>query len=491
MTTSIRAAHVTVVLLLLMTVVSSADESGNDNCFSIVVGKGASADGHVLVAHNEDSGPLQVVVNHQKVPRRKHDTAEKVTLLNGGEVDQPQETWEYIWSEIPGLRFSDSYLNEWGVTICSDACPSREDQPEFTDGGISYYLRRLVAERARSAREGVLLAGELIERFGYDGSGRTYIIADPTEGWLLAAVNGKHWVARRVPDDSVAMIANTYSIHAVDLDDTIGFLGTPDIVEYAVARGWYDPDTDGAFDFAAAYADPDVAADGRNIGRQWSAYRQVTDESPEYSQHLPFCISPSKKLHPRDLMRVLRDHYEGTDLYENPESGNPHDQDRTPICRHDTQTSFVAHLRGGMPVDIGVIYWVCLGSPCSSVYRPFHYGLERFPAGWYTQTEAPEETFYETSTHGRVNVTSEQDCFWNFSRLRTLIEQFPAARAALRMTAESIEAKAFERLESEQVMARQSYPDDPAGTIKKLQAELDEIYLIGLKQIQEVVDGTQ
>jgi len=125
MTTSIRAAHVTVVLLLLMTVVSSADESGNDNCFSIVVGKGASADGHVLVAHNEDSGPLQVVVNHQKVPRRKHDTAEKVTLLNGGEVDQPQETWEYIWSEIPGLRFSDSYLNEWGVTICSDACPSR------------------------------------------------------------------------------------------------------------------------------------------------------------------------------------------------------------------------------------------------------------------------------------------------------------------------------------------------------------------------------
>lgn len=464
MTTSIRAAHVTVVLLMLMTVVSSADESGNDNCFSIVVGKGASAAGHMLVAHNEDNWPPQVV-NHQKVPRRKHETGEKVTLLNGGEVDQPQETWEYIWSEIPGLRFSDSYLNEWGVTVCSDACPSREDQPELTDGGISYYLRRLVAERARSAREGVKLAGELIERFGYDGSGRTYIICDPTEGWLLAAVNGKHWVARRVPDDSVVMIANTYSIHAVDLDDTTGFLGTPDIVEYAVARGWYDPDTDGAFDFAAAYADPDVAADGRNIGRQWSAYHQVTDEPPEYDIRMPFCISPAKKLHPGDLMGVLRDHYEGTDLYENPESGNPHDQERTPICRHDTQTSFVAQLRRDMPVDIGVVYWVCLGSPCSSVYWPFHYGIESFPAGWNTQSEAPDEAYYTEHIQRPIDLEFES-LFWSFSQLRHMVEQDHERWASvLREASTRMERRASSRLD---MMKSEMASTDDLETTKKL-----------------------
>jgi dipeptidase len=458
---------------VVMTMISTAMGAEQNNCFSIVVGKNASADGHLMVAHNEDDGPPQVV-NHQKMPGLKYESGERVTLLNGGEIDQPAETWGYIWSEIPGLRFSDSYINEHGVTVCSDACPSREDQAELTDGGISYYLRRLVAERATSAREGVLLAGELIERFGYDGSGRTYIIADPNEGWLLAAVNGKHWVARRVPDDSVVMIANTYSIHEIDLSDSANFLAAPDIIEYAIARGWYDPDADGEFDFAAVYAKPEVAADGRNIGRQWSAFRQITDNPPEYNIRMPFCISPDKKLHPRDLMSVLRDHYEGTDLYENPESGNPHDQDRTPICRHDTQTSFVAQLRHGMTTDVGVIYWVCLGSPCSSIFRPFYFGVEYFPSGWYTQAEAPDDSLYEKNTHGRVEFVTETECFWNFSRLRTLIEQNPESGPKLRAVAESIEDNFFELLADAQS-----------------ETTLDSAYVAGLKQLQEAVDGIQ
>lgn len=479
--------RISTILLVLMALASTAMSTENDNCFSIVVGRNASADGHLLVAHNEDDGPPQVV-NHSKVPRSSHQPGEKVTLLNGGEVEQPAETWGYIWSEIPGLRFSDSYLNEHGVTVCSDACPSREDRPELTDGGISYYLRRLVAERARTAREGVMLAGALVERFGYDGSGRTYIIADPQEGWLLAAVNGKHWVARRVPDDSVAMIANTYTIHEIDLTDTTNFLGAPDIIEYAIARGWYDPDNDDQFDFAAAYADPDVAADGRNIGRQWSAYRQVTDPSPEYDIRMPFCVSPANKLHPRDLMSVLRDHYEGTDLYEDPESGNPHDQDRTPICRHDTQTSFVAHLRYGRPTDIGVIYWVCLGSPCSSVYFPFYYGLEQFPDGWYTQPDAPNETIFETKTHGRIDLLSETECFWNFSRLRTLLEQNPSGRNALRAAAEAVE-ETFFRLLADEVIA--TAPGDQAAILRKVETTLSPAKAAGLERLQEVVDGIQ
>jgi len=116
-----------------------------DACYSIVVGKKASIDGCVIMAHNEDDGPPQIV-NHHKIPRKKHIAGEKVKLRNGGQVAQIRETWAYIWSEMPGMLFSDSYLNEWGVCVTSDNFPSREDKPKISDGGIGYMLRRLVAE---------------------------------------------------------------------------------------------------------------------------------------------------------------------------------------------------------------------------------------------------------------------------------------------------------------------------------------------------------
>ena len=58
-----------------------------DGCFSIVVGKEASVDGYVIIAHNEDDFPPQIV-NHHKIPRQKHSPGEKVNLLNGGRLAQ-------------------------------------------------------------------------------------------------------------------------------------------------------------------------------------------------------------------------------------------------------------------------------------------------------------------------------------------------------------------------------------------------------------------
>ncbi len=157
-----------------------------DGCFSIVVGKQASTDGFVIMAHNEDDAPPQIV-HHRKVPRKRYSPGEKVTLRNGGLLDQVEQTWAYIWSEMPGMLFSDSYINEWGVGVTSDNCPSREDKPEITDGGIGYMLRRLVAERAKTARQGILLAGELVEKVeqrGYliDGERRPGLLTVPKRG---------------------------------------------------------------------------------------------------------------------------------------------------------------------------------------------------------------------------------------------------------------------------------------------------------------------
>ncbi|MBN2170112.1 MAG: C69 family dipeptidase [Candidatus Krumholzibacteriota bacterium] len=368
-----------IVLCLIVALVAAGAVGA---CTTIVVGRDASADGCVLVAHNEDDAPPEVVLHH-KVPRRAHEPGATVRLTGGGAVDQADATWALLWSEMPGESYSDSYLNEWGVCLTSDNCPSREDRMDLTDGGIGKMLRRLVADRARTAREGVRLAGELVERFGYQAPGRTLVIADPREAWLLCLVRGRHWLAWRVPDGEVCVIANSYVVREVDLDDSDRVLAAADIVAYAEERGWYDPGTDGPFDFARAYASPNAAEHPTNYGRQWAGLRLLAAAPPALSKDLPASVRPIRKLGVADLMAALRDHYEGTELaHPHPETGDPHPGHPGTLCSPNTQTAFVAQLRPGEPRDLRLVYWACLGRPCTGCFVPFYFGVPDFPAGW-------------------------------------------------------------------------------------------------------------
>jgi dipeptidase len=187
--------------------------------FTIVAGKGATEDGSVIVAHNEDNKGKQFFVNVHKIPAKP-----KVRLTG------------FLWVEVPGVEFGDSFMNEHGVVITSNSCRSREDRPMISNGGIGPKLRRLVAEQATSARHAVEIAGRLIEKYGYLSSGRSYAIADASEAWLLQVVKGKHWIAKRVPDDQVAVISNRYTIDTIDLKDKDNYRGSAGIIDYAVKR---------------------------------------------------------------------------------------------------------------------------------------------------------------------------------------------------------------------------------------------------------------
>ncbi len=103
-----------------------------------------------MLAHNEDDWGERIV-NWYKVPAMNHKEGSMITLKNGAGMDQANKTYSYLWLEMPEMEFSDSYMNEWGVTISSDACPSKEKKGEITDGGIGYWLRRAMAERAKTA----------------------------------------------------------------------------------------------------------------------------------------------------------------------------------------------------------------------------------------------------------------------------------------------------------------------------------------------------
>jgi len=455
-----------------------------EGCFSIVAGKKASADGYVIMAHNEDDGAPQIV-HHRKVPRKKHSRGDKVSLRNGGLLDQVEQTWAYMWSEMPGMLFSDSYINEWGVGVTSDNCPSREDKGEISAGGIGYMLRRLVAERATSSRQGVLLAGELVERFGYIDSGRTYIICDPDEGWLFCVVNGKHWLARRVDDGEVAMVANTYTIREVDLSDKSRFLASDDIIEYAVRRGWYDPKKDGRFDFAAVYANPKAASDPSNSGRQWAGLTYLSNKPVKAGTDLPFSVVPSGKVGPAEIMKVLR-HDNQTKIVQSAGRAVVCDP-ACPICSGATQTSFVAQLRRGMPADIGIVYWACLASPRTSFYIPFHFGIPDFPAGLASESGRPSAQLYDRKVESAFRPDALEG-FWAFSNFYNKLNSAPAATIDLvQRRARQIEGSAFAVQKALEETARRLYTKDKTTAMQILANYSNGIYLSSLEAMYRVL----
>lgn len=386
----------------------------NLDCFSVLAGKNASFDGSVLFAHNEDDGGQQVV-NWYMVPSMDHKKGEKIKLKKGAWLDQVERTNRFIWLEMPGMDFGDCYINEWGVTIGTNSCPSKEKEPDITDGGIGYRLRGILAERAHSSREAVKIAGDLIEKFGYTGSGRSYCVADPKEAWVIHVVRGKHWVAQRVPDDQVVIIPNYYTIANVDLADIKNFMGSSDLVEYAINKGWYNPSEDGDFNFRLAYGSNGSIKSMGNIGRKWSALNILSEKQYELNDEFPFSIMPAKKVDKQILIDVLSNHYEGTELdrTDNYNTGDPHHAGRATICARSTRYGFIAQLRSWMPVEIGSILWLAPQRPCTQAFIPWYSGIESIPDGYGKKDYA-----YAIDNHyhppENVHVPAETPAFWSF-----------------------------------------------------------------------------
>ena len=372
-------------LVFIFLLIAAGSVDAREECYLVAAGRLATADGCVLMAHNEDNG-TDKVFRLRRVERSTHAAGETVTLEGGGQIPQADTTWAYLVCEMPGLDFSHVLLNEHSVAVVSDNCPSREDRPELAEGGIGSRLRWLVAERARSARQGVKLVGSLVEKFGYSASGRTLTICDPREAWLVALVHGRHWVARRVPDNQVAVLANSYGIHRVDLADTLDFLGSSDLIDYAVSRGWYDPDTAGEFDFERAYARADLLNDPNQRLRQWTGFRHVTGSKfplPEVGKSLPFAVKPVEPVTRQMLFAALRDHYEGTP-YEAP-WGRAHEAPfgyyPRPVCHGSTNHGDVFELKGPEGAQgPSTVWWTAFWRPCASPFVPLFLNMDRIPA---------------------------------------------------------------------------------------------------------------
>ncbi|TKG94675.1 hypothetical protein EYV94_12075 [Puteibacter caeruleilacunae] len=462
------------------------------DCFSILVGKDASDEGCVYFAHNEDDGGQQVL-NYYQVPRIEHEDGEVVTFKNGGTIPQAKVTYSYTWLQLPGMTVSDGFVNENGVVVGSDGCPSREDKPELTDGGVGYWIRRIIAERARTAKEGVKIAGQLVDQFGYDSSGRTYVVADANEGWMMSIVNGKHWVAQRVPDDAVAVLPNYYTIENVNLADTVNFLGSPDIIEYAIKRGWYDPVKDGEFNFAKAYTNKGSINHPGNYKRIWRGIEMISGEKYKMEGPFPFSFKPKQKVSRELLMSVLRDHYVGTELDKTDgyKLGAPYGKNGPTICANSTQFSFVAQLRDWMPTEVGTVVWLTTFRPDLQAYVPWYACNAKVPQifGYGDHNSAYE---YHYNPPKSIFETSDDLAYWSFVALAQMVDKdYYNEAPKVKKVWSDYQQMLFDNQQSIENKALKAFKKDPSAAQKILTNYSNKQVMKVFKEVKKMTKNAE
>jgi secernin len=240
-------------------------------------------------------------------------------------------------------------------------------------GLLGMDLIRLALERSRSAALAIEVMGTLVERYGQFGSGvptrnhaeggydNSFLVADPHEAWVFEAF-GRRWAARRLSQGCTS-ISNQVSIR------TAWDAQSPDLVDYAQHNGWW-PATVEPFDVARAYID-------ERVPRQISHIRMMRSRQ--------LLAEAAGRITPQWMMRIARDHYEGTFLQ------GPYfdaaDPDFLSLCMHvspadftwgNTASSCVATLPHAH--DEPPVFWWTPGPPCAGCYVPFFVHGSRLPA---------------------------------------------------------------------------------------------------------------
>lgn len=333
-------------------------------CSTLVIGKAVSETGNIIVAHNEDNGGRLFNMQHY-VPPAKHKKGETVKFEKfAAEIPQVEETLGFYWTQtfVPdGASFADGFFNDAGVVVATNWCGEifDADRMEVKDGGIGYGIRRLVAERAHSAREAVDIATKLLAEFGYFHDGRTYTFADANEAWQLAIHQGNSWAARKIHDNEVVYIPNNFMMDKVDLNDKETWRIEPKQVERAVKDGRHDAKNP-IFNWRKVVAQESVRHERWNANRNVLAWKFLTGVEYNDPEKFPYSAVIDRKLGVKDAMALLRLHedYIGQDqeLYHSKSEG---------ICRTTSHDSIVYNLTADPTLTEA---WKTLGRPCQSVF---------------------------------------------------------------------------------------------------------------------------
>ncbi|MFP4549143.1 MAG: dipeptidase [Fidelibacterota bacterium] len=406
-------------LLLIMLVFNLSNA-----CTSILVSKGASTDESVMITYACD-GEFHAHLDRE--PAADYAPGDSLILKSWGgkirgKIPRPAHTYARV-----GL------INEYQLAIGETTFSGREEL-QNPDGLMHYWeLMHIALRRAKTAREAIDVITSLVAEYGYRSTGESFSIADTEEAWILEMIGpGKGgdsaiWVARRVPDGYISCHANKAVIGEFPLDDPDNCIYSENVIDFAIEKGYYDPDTDGPFKFNDVYCPPTPSNRRYASARVWSVFRRAAPSlklSPDYhrsvegAEDYPLFVKPDEKLSTEDVIALMRDHYEGTDYdmqkgidagpYGTPNRWRPMQWEvkdkkyvwERPISTQQTGFSIVTQSRSYLPDEVGGVLWYGMDDTYTNCYVPFYCSVNELP---------------ESYTIGNIHEFTWDSAWWAFN----------------------------------------------------------------------------
>ncbi len=380
-------------------------------CTNVLVSRGASADGSVMISYLADAGglmdPLHFYPGGTYAPGDSLEIFSWHTGNSLGWIAQVPQTYRVIGN-----------MNEHQVAIGETTFGGREELHD-PNGIIDYgNMMYITLQRATSAREAIKIMTDLANTYGYKRTGESFSVADKDEAWVLEIIGkGKYgkgivWVAARVPDGYISAHANQARIRQINFRDRANWMWSEDVVSFARERGWFDG-RDRDFSFADTYAPLTPTALLLCEGRVWSVFNRAAPSkelSADYwrcvvgAEPYPLFIKPDRKVTLQDMKWFVRDHFHGTPYYtgegfasgpyNNPYRWRPlffeleedtmsYAWERT-IAQPQTGFSFISQSRNWLPNEVGGIFWYGVDDTYSNAYMPLYMGMTKPPVSLIT-----------------------------------------------------------------------------------------------------------
>ena len=403
-------------------------------CTNFLITKGASKDGSTMVTYAADSHTLYGELYYNRAAQYPEGTMIQVIDWDSGkpliQIPQVANTYTTVGN-----------MNQWGLAIAETTYGGREELVDTT-GGIDYgSLIYLTLQRAKNAREAIKTIAEFVDTYGYYSSGESFSIIDENEVWIMELIGkgapvlnakgkvdkrwtkGAVWVAMRVPDGYISGHANHARITTFEQEKKgsyksisskklkeifrpeVEVVYSHDVITFARLKGYYTGE-DKDFSFSDTYAPLDFSGARGCEARVYAAFLRCNKDMIKYEKYamghdlknrMPLWIKPEKQLDVKEVMELMRDHYEGTpmdmtkDLGAGPfacpyrwrpmgfkVNGQEYVHERA-TSTQQTGFSFVAQSRSWMPDNAKGILWFGVDDTYSTVYVPMYCAIERVP----------------------------------------------------------------------------------------------------------------
>lgn len=377
-------------------------------CTSILVGKKASLDGSIMIGRNEDAKAAWP--KHFVIHQHGELTNKFVSKDNGFTLQLPKNSAKYSatpeWTDKFGL-FEEDGINEFNVAMSATESAYTNNNvlaadPLVKDGINEEAMITVILPFIRTAREGIIRLGSIIAQYGTNET-NGILFADNDEAWYMETAGGHYWVARRIPDNSYAVVSNQLSIQEIDFTDKNNFMYHAGIQTF-VSENKLNPSPN-TFNFRQIFGTHDRSDAVYNTPRVWFGQQKFSPrtalDEPE-SMDLPFIMQPDQLISIEAVQSYLSSHFEGTPFDPIGTGASATKHKYRPISLAKTQESHILQMNRPT-IDI---HWLAMGVSAQSIYVPFFANI--------TTTPKPYQ-------RGKATY-SPQSAYWTFKLVGVLVD---------------------------------------------------------------------